>query len=335
VIGYFFITYVDHGWKYVQAFTGVPALIQCLWWRTLPESPRWLLRQGQKLNDQTYVDKARVVLKNLRGDDANAVESELTQLRHDLDSEVDTSTVAWKEVFGMGKIFYIGLALMFFNPMSGINAVIFYSTTIFGFAGFKQDILATISVRLINVIMTVVSFFLVDRLGRKILLSRGTIVMWISLLLQGIILLALNSNEQVQGILAVVGTLTFICGYAIGMGAVTWVLLNEILPDRVRAKTFSLFVAESWFWNVIISRETLSFIELLGGGSSDSQEKEGVAILFLIFGAIQVCAWIFILVFIPETKVSHNVEDPANTRLIIPQGVSAFDDPPDRTETNM
>jgi len=235
----------------------------------------------------------------------------------------------------MGRIFYIGLALMFFNPMSGINAVIFYSTTIFNFAGFSQDILATISVRLVNVIMTVVSFFLVDRLGRKILLSRGTLVMWCSLILQGVILLALNSNEQVQGVLAVVGTLTFICGYAIGMGAVTWVLLNEILPDRLRPKTFSLFVAESWFWNVIISRETLSVIEALGGGSSDDQEKKGVAILFLIFGAIQVVAWFFILGFIPETKMSRKADDQANTRLILPPGVSVFDDPPKREATGM
>jgi len=273
IIGYFFITYVDHGWKYIQAFTGVPALIQCLWWNKLPESPRWLLRQGQLRNDDSYVEKARTVLRSLRGDQ-DAVESELLEMRHDLEAEKETSTVKWSEVCGLGRILYIGLALMFFNPLTGINAVIFYSTTIFNFAGFSQDILATISVRLVNVIMTVVSFFLVDRLGRKILLSRGTAVMWLSLILQGVILLVLNGDEQVQGIIAVFGTLTFICGYAIGLGAVSWVLMNEILPARVRPKAFSLFVAESWFWNVIISRETLSVIQALGGGSNDGQEKK-------------------------------------------------------------
>jgi len=338
IIGYFFITYVDHGWKYVQAFTGIPALIQCLWWNKLPESPRWLLRQAQTKQDDSYILQAKTVLTNLRGD-VGMVEEELLEMRHELESEKETASVSWKEVFGLGRILYIGLALMFFNPLTGINAVIFYSTTIFNFAGFSQDILATILVRLVNVVMTVVSFFLVDRLGRKILLFRGTAVMWVSLLLQGVILLTLNSNEKAQGVIAVMGTLLFICGYAIGFGAVSWVLMNEILPTRVKPKAFSLFVAEAWFWNVIISRETLTVIQALGGGSDNDQEKRGVAILFLIFGVLAIMAWFFIAIFVPETKVqkgndgSSDDDKVVNARLVLPQGVSVFEDGPDRTAT--
>jgi len=333
LIGYVFVEYVSHGWKYIQGFTAVPAVIQVVLAFKVPESPRWLVRQSQSRSDAAYIDKARTTLQDLRGD-SDVVEQELLEMRHELESEKESSNVSWSEVWALKRVLWIGLLLMFFNPMTGINAVIFYSTKIFEFAGFQQDILATVSVTTTNVIMTLISFFLVDRVGRKVLLSTGTLLMWLALIVQGVILLALNSQEHVQGIIAVTGALVFICGYAIGMGAVSWVLMNEILPARVRPKAFSLFVAESWLWNVIISLTTLTVIEALGGGSSDSEEKKGVAILFLIFGVLAVLAWAFILVLVPETKgqgaavqgpSAHTDDDVhGTTRLVVPK-VSAFD----------
>jgi len=185
--------------------------------------------------------------------------------------------------------------------MTGINSVMFYSTQIFGFAGFSQAILATVSVGCVNVIMTIVCVYLVDRAGRRSLLIYGTSVMIGALLLLGIVLLAMNDYATPQGILAVIALLLFVCGFAVGLGAVAWVVMGEVVPTRVRAKANSLFVAENWLWNLLLAGTVLSAINGLGGGGSENEQKSGVAYLYFIFCGIAILAVAFCFTF-PETK---------------------------------
>jgi len=177
----------------------------------------------------------------------------------------------------------------------------FYSTKIFAFAGFSEAILATVSVGCVNVLMTIVCVYLVDRAGRRSLLIVGTCVMVGALLLLGIVLLAMNDSPDAQGIIAVIALLLFVCGFAVGLGAVAWVVMGEVVPTRVRGKANSLFVAENWAWNLILAATVLYAIDGLGGGDSDDNKKRGVAILYFIFCGIAILGVAFFFTF-PETK---------------------------------
>lgn len=189
--------------------------------------------------------------------------------------------------------------------MSGINAIMSYSTKIFGFVGVDNDIIATLAVGAVNVATTILSVYLIDRLGRKTLYLGGTCLEFLSLVVLCGVLLGLNDSPGAQGNLAVVFVLLYVIGFAIGMGAVTWVIMAEILPNRVRSKAMSVMIAVSWASNLLISQFTLTVIEALGssaGGSEDDQQKQGVAYLFGIFGAIVFCCLIFFATMVPETK---------------------------------
>jgi len=92
-----------------------------------------------------------------------------------------------------------------------------------------------------------------------------------------------------------------VCGFAIGLGAVAWVVMGEVVPTRVRGKANSLFIAENWIWNLILAATVLYAIDGLGGGSSDDDRKRGVAILYFIFCGVAVLGVFFCFSF-PETK---------------------------------
>jgi hypothetical protein len=137
--------------------------------------------------------------------------------------------------------------------MTGANTVFFYSTTIFGFAGFNQGILATASIGGMNFFTTLFAATLVDNMGRKTLMINGTLIMLISLTLLSFILwFGDGLGSKVQGTVAVVALLVYIFGFAIGLGAAAWVVLSEVMPTRLRAKSYSLFVSVNWCFSFLI-----------------------------------------------------------------------------------
>jgi SP family arabinose:H+ symporter-like MFS transporter len=142
----------------------------------------------------------------------------------------------------------------------------------------------------VNFLMTIFATYLVDRVGRKILLISGMYVMLGALALLSPVLLGLNNNTQAQGGLAVLAVLIYVIGFAIGLGAVCWVIMTEVIPDRLRVKAIALFLNVSWACNLVISMVTLPAIDALGGVTSDmdddatqAAEKKGVAYLYFIF----------------------------------------------------
>lgn len=147
---------------------------------------------------------------------------------------------------------------MFLTAMTGINSVIFYSSTIFGFAGFDNAIAATVAVGAINFIATAFATYLVDIYGRKQLLWVGSNIMNVALILLAVVLLGANNAGVVQGVFAVIAVLAYVVGFAIGLGAVTWVILSEIMSTHLRSKAFGLFVSINWGINLIIGLTTLS-----------------------------------------------------------------------------
>jgi len=244
VISYGFVTYVDHGWQYIQAGAAIPAIIQLIFYSYVPESPKWLIRHGKMNEAEGYI-------RPLRPDEYN-VKKEIESIVEETRASVSKSDgegvndITWKEVFQYKTAVVIGCTLMFFQAFTGINSVIFYSTTIFGYAGFSQAILATTTVGGINFIMAVLSTYLIDKTGRKVLLLVGTYLMLASLIVLSTVLITADNDPATQGVIAVVGVLMYVTGFSIGLGAASWVVLSEIMPTKLRTKAVSLFLSINW-----------------------------------------------------------------------------------------
>ena len=304
VAGYGFVMYVNHGWQYLQATIAIPAIIMLIGAPLIPESPKWLVHNGRH-------DEATAALKMVRSAEYD-VYAELSHLIADAKAHSGDKEASWGEVFACRQPVLIGIGLMCMASLTGINTVIFYSTSIFDYAGFDQAILATLSVGGVNLLSTILACYLVDILGRKTLLQVGTQLMFAALLLLSIILLTANNNVAVQGAIAVVAVLVFVVGFAIGLGAVSWVVMAEIMSTRLRSKAFGFFVSINWGFNLIIGMLTLTAIEGLGGTTSDMDDdekdkssKKGVAYLYFIIAGICFASVLFIMRYIPETKGKH------------------------------
>eukprot|EP01040_Poterioochromonas_malhamensis_P015305 gene15305-17114_t len=304
VLSYGFVENVTHGWQYIQAFAAIPALLIIIFQNHFPESPKWLLSQDS--SDTTRAEAVKI-LTVLRPEGHN-VEEEVDAMVNEAKKDAE-SDASWAEVFTWRKAVLIGCGLMFFQAATGINSVVFYSSTIFQLAGFDQSIIGTVCWTVLNCFMTYVSAKLVDRSGRKTLLQSGTLVMLAALLVLCIVLLS-PINSTAQGVIAVIAVLFFVAGFAIGLGAVVWTVISEIMPTRLRSKAVSLFLSINWAINLIITLVTLTAINGMGHVTDDMDDdnkkedgqKVGVAALYLIFAGLSAACIAFIYFLVPETK---------------------------------
>jgi len=304
-VGYFFVTYQKHGWQWCQGVEVIPCIIMLLGYKYVPESPKWLVAQGR-------ADEALEQLKALRNPGDN-LQEEINNMTADSKSSEQNATVSWREVFSSRRGIIIGCMLMFIQAFTGINTVVFYSTTIFGFAGFKQAILATSSFASVNFLATIFSAYIIDIYGRKILLFSGTCIMCVALVILSAALLSGDSPNT--GLFAVMAVLLYVFGFAIGLGAVVWVMMSELIPTRSRSKAVSLFLTINWVGNFCIGLFSLEAINGLGGVTDDMSddatadaEKQGVGYLYIIFAATSCMACFYIWFQVPETK-GKNPED--------------------------
>jgi len=188
------------------------------------------------------------------------------------------------------RVMIFGLGIAFFQQATGINAIFYYLPTIFASSGgelstsFAQSVL----VGLVNVGMTFVAIWLIDRLGRKPLLIFGLTGMTLSLLTIG---WAFHAAQVSHGNVVLIAIITYVASFAISLGPVMWVLLSEIFPNEERAAAISVV----GFWNSLISASvTLMFpLELAIWGPAGT---------FLAFGLLAAAGLLFIVMLAPETK---------------------------------
>ncbi|GAB9466463.1 Major facilitator superfamily [Globisporangium polare] len=294
LLGYFLITEVPSGWRYLNAFLVVPALLQCVLMALIPESPWWLMKNKGR-------DESKRVLVYLRGEkDRAVVDAELRDIATAMEHRRDDKDVSWSDLWVHKKVMTVGTFLVFFQAMTGINTVMLYSAKIFHFAGISNPFLATAVVGFTNVSVTVVSLSLIDSYGRRPLLVTGTVMMIFALLVLSTSLLTLNENVRAQGIIAVSAVLLFVAGFAIGLGAVVWVLLADMTPVHIRSRAFSFFMGTSYICNIVVAVFTLSAISFLGRGNTP--EKDGIAKLYLILSGVALLSLMFTYSYAPETK---------------------------------
>jgi sugar porter (SP) family MFS transporter len=272
------------GWRWMLALGAVPGIILSVGMLVLPESPRWLAGHG-RLQD------AETVLQRLRG--SADIQEELSALRTDLARE-GRHLVRASELLAprVRPLLIIGIGLAMFQQITGINTVIYFAPTIFQSAGLSSaatSILATAGVGAVNVIMTIVSIRLIDRLGRRPLLFWSLGGMTVTLLVLSGVFYA-EASGQVAWV-AVASVAAYVGFFAIGLGPVFWLLISEIFPLSLRGRAMSLATVANWAFNLIVSLTFLDLVSALGNADT-----------FLVYAILSVVALVFIALMVPETK---------------------------------
>src|ERR1700756_5580886 len=210
----------------------VPAVVFTFTSLLIPESPRWLLAKGRD-------DLAYEVLTRIGG--LSYALSELTNSKRTLQTEVGMKS-SWRELWlpGVRKIVLIGIALAVLQQWTGINILFNYAAEIYRTAGYgANDIFLNIVITgAINLVFTVLAMVLVDRIGRRVMMLAGCIGIGVSHLL-----CAWAYHAQWRGTAVLILTLSAIACYALTLAPVTWVLIAEIFPRRIRSQGVSTAVS--------------------------------------------------------------------------------------------
>ncbi|KJH49448.1 MFS transporter, SP family [Dictyocaulus viviparus] len=277
-------------WPLIFAFTVVPAVIQVITLPMIPESPKYTLCvRGQP-------DKAAKDLKKLRG--VNDVSAELETFREE--AAATGSNVqerpSMADMF-RGSLLWpmtIAIMMMLAQQLSGINVAMFYSTVIFKQAGLSEEdaVYATIGMGTVNVIMTIVSVWLVDhpKFGRRSLMLIGMIGMWFSTILLVAALSLSVQGHKWASYGAIIFVLLFVISFATGPGSIPWFFVSEIFASSARGNANSIAVMVNWTANLIVGLTFLSLNNALAQYS------------FLVFTGFLSFFIFFTHRFVPETK---------------------------------
>jgi MFS transporter, SP family, galactose:H+ symporter len=271
-------------WRWMLGLAAVPGAILGLGMLFLPESPRWLAER-----DNT--EAARAVLARIRG--TASVQAEMDEICGNLRQAQESGR--WSDLFtaAVRPALIIGIGLAIFQQITGINTVIYYAPTIIQSAGISSAagaILATAGIGLVNVIMTVVSMWLIDRLGRRPLLLTGIAGMIVSLGVLGLAFRVMAGNTALAWV-AVVTLMTYVAFFAISLGPIFWLLIAEIYPLKIRGLAQGTSAGANWTFNLLVSITFLTLVEQLGPSWT-----------FWLYGLLAVAAWVFSYYLVPETK---------------------------------
>ena len=266
----------ENDWRWMLGIVAVPSLLFSFMMLSTPESPRWLLlHKGDE-------GEARQVLSITEPDVNKAVQEIKDSAKNDIQGV--------KETFFSKKFsFPIVLAFLFafFNQLSGINAIIYFAPRIFEMTGLGKDsaLLSTSGVGIVNLLFTILGWFLIDRLGRKTLMYIGSVGYIISLACVAYAFF----NQTFGGTIFFI--FMFIASHAIGQGAVIWVFISEIFPNSVRASGMSWGSLTHWVFAAIITTLFPICAKAFGGGP-----------IFAFFSFMMILQLIYVWRMMPETK---------------------------------
>jgi SP family myo-inositol transporter-like MFS transporter 13 len=276
----------------------IPATVQLvgvLWW--IPESPRWLMvdyyRKAEKVEAQQIEARnyARDVLKSVRvGCTEVEIDNEISEIENSL---VEQTGTTWKLLLvpPVRPALIIGLSLMVFQQFCGINTAMYYSPKIVQMAGYTNNSTAIWFANIVafsNAVFTVVSLFLIDRVGRRKLLLISITGITVAVALLGVCFVFEGS---LAGLLAVITLAVYVAFFALGLGPVPWAVNAEIYPASVRGLANGLAATVNWTANLIVSMTFLSYAELIG-----------TAGVFWTYAGAGVVAWFVVYTKLPETK---------------------------------
>ncbi len=272
---------VQYGWRWMFTAVAAPALVFTVASIFIPESPRWLCRVGRS-------HEASAILERLGGSDYARFEMTGIESAQRADSPLNQSS--WRDLLlpSFRKIVLVGIALAVLQQWTGINILFNYAGDVYRSAGYgDNDIFLNIVITgTINLVFTVLAMALVDRLGRRLMMLAGCIGIGVSH-----ILCAWAYHAQLRGTVVLALTLSAIACYALTLAPVTWVLIAEIFPGRIRSSGVSTAVSALWIASFLLTY-TFPFLSQL----------EGTSGIFLTYGVICLLGSVFVAAFVPETK---------------------------------
>ena len=272
------------GWRWMFASEAIPAVALLLLMFTVPESPRFLSKQGKS-------EQARVVLVRIGGEEHADVE--MTEILDALSHESPSLTQLVEP--GMRVALGIALVLAVLQQVTGINVFLYYAPEIFKtMAGAQADValLQTIVVGAVNLTFTIVAIWTVDKIGRKPLMIVGATGMGLSLTALG--LAACFGRADVWLLAFVLG---YIACFALSVGPVTWVILSEIFPTKIRGRAMAIATLCLWAANFVVSQTFPMMDE-----NEWLVEKFNHGFPFFIYAAFCAVLALFVVAVVPETK---------------------------------
>ncbi len=275
----------DNDWRWMLGVLAVPSVIYTVMVLGIPESPRWLIT---KKNDQVAAKK---ILADMGIADTDAeVASIISSNKHSETAGVKFSFFDKK----YRRVIYLAFMVAFFNQVSGINFILYYAPEILEKAGLaaKESLLNSIAIGGTNLIFTFVGLYLIDRIGRRTLLIIGSFGYILSLAL-----VAWSFYSGAGPTFLLMSLLLFIAAHAIGQGAVIWVFISEIFPNKVRAMGQSFGASVHWVFAALITLITPVFLD-----SKDGIFKDNPWPIFAFFAGMMVLQLIWVLTKVPETK---------------------------------
>lgn len=276
----------ETAWRWMLGIEALPALIYIFLVVKIPNSPRWLSLRGK---EDAVVLEALTML----GINTDEAKNRLKQIKTAL---VEKAASSKEKLFSgaYNKPLVLAFLLAFFNQLSGINFVLYYAPEILEKAGLAtgESLFSSIAIGVVNLIFTFVGIALIDRLGRKQLMYIGSIGYILSLAMVGWCFYA-SANSM----LLLVFVLVFIASHAVGQGAVIWVFISEIFPNKVRAYGQSWGTGTHWVFAALITLLTPTFLDGEIGIFRDNPWP-----IFIFFSFMMVLQLLFVIFMMPETK---------------------------------
>ncbi|XP_058092089.1 sugar transporter ERD6-like 6 [Magnolia sinica] len=256
----------------------------------IPESPRWLAKMGM-------TDEFETSLQVLRGFDTD-ISFEVNEIKRSVASTSKRTTIRFSDLKQRRYWFplMVGIGLLVLQQLSGVNGILFYASNIFKAAGISSSNMATFGLGVIQVFATGITTWLIDKAGRRLLLIISSSGMTVSLLIVAVAFYVKGTLSEdsrfysLMSILSLVGLVAFVISFSLGVGAIPWVIMSEILPVNIKGLAGSIATLANWFtsWGITMTANLL--LNWSSGGT------------FTIYTVVSAFTLVFVILWVPETK---------------------------------
>jgi len=278
-------------WRWMFLVGFFPAVILFIGMFFLPQTPRWLISKGRN-------EEGLNVLRKV--EDPDLVDESFNKMKEEMELN-SKSKVRWNEIFKpwLRTALVIGIGIMFFQQFTGINTIIYYSPVIFKMAGFESNtfsILPAVIVGAVNVLFTVVSIALLDRVGRRPIFFVGLTGMTVALGALGLSFFFQETLGDSLKVFTVASMLLYIMFFAVSLGPLGWLIISEIYPLTIRGVGMSIGSLSNWLFNGVVAFTFLKLVNALSPSGA-----------FWLYAAIGIVGIFWGYHYLPETK-GHTLE---------------------------
>jgi sugar porter (SP) family MFS transporter len=274
----------ETGWRWMFGSESIPAVLMLVLLFCVPESPRWLTKQNQK-------SEALRILSRVDGEEY--AKQELQVIEETLSLESSSLSQLFNP--GMRIVLVIGVVLAVLQQITGINVFLYFGSEIFEKLGgetIDAALLQQVVVGVVNLLFTVIAIRMVDKIGRKPLMLIGSTGMGVALFAMG-----MAGYWQATGAWLLILVLVYIASFALSVGPVTWVILSEIFPTKIRGRAMGIATICLWMANTVVS-QTFPIMD----ENAYLIEKFHHGFPFFIYGVMCVVLAVFVAAVVPETK---------------------------------